>query len=306
MTATTTTTGQDSGTRSSEDSLVCTDLCVDIAGKPLVTEINMTLSPGLAIAVIGLSGAGKSTLARALVGLEEGMRGSLRYRGQELCGAPRDHWKNLRRQVQLCWQDPLRALDPRLSARASINESRLLAGLTTWTGNAPELIALCDELGLDRKLLGRRPGALSGGQRQRVALARALACRPSLLIADEITSALDRPLAVDIMHRLAARVGDGLGLLLITHDLSLLPGWIDEALVLDRGTIVERGSTELLLSAPRHALTRRLCDALPRLPPANSNSSPRGLREATNGPLGAAQRDQNAGRSPARRSKMDR
>ncbi len=260
-------TSDNNRTRRSDGSLVCKDLCVEIAGKPVVSDINMTLSPGRAIALIGLSGAGKSTLARALVGLETGMRGSLRYRGKELCGASRDHWSPLRRQVQLCWQDPLRALDPRLTARASINESRILAGLSPWTDDSSQIMALCDELGLDHKLLGRRPAALSGGQRQRVALARALACRPTLLIADEITSALDRPLVVDIMGRLATRVGDQLGLLLITHDLSLLPGWIDEALVLDRGRIIERASPDELLSAPQQPLTRRLRDALARLPP---------------------------------------
>ncbi|HFE47275.1 MAG TPA: ATP-binding cassette domain-containing protein [Nannocystis exedens] len=302
MTAIARATSKGDGSLLSEGSLVCTNLCVEIAGKPLVSDINMTLSPGLAIAIIGPSGAGKSTLARALVGLENGMRGSLRFSGQELCGASRDHWKPLRRQVQLCWQDPLKALDPRLSALASINESRLLAGMSTWTGSSEDLLALCDELGLDCAELGRRPAALSGGQRQRVALARALACRPSLLIADEITSALDRPLAIDITRRLAARVRDGLGLLLITHDLSLLPGWIDQALVLDRGKIIERASPELLLSAPRQALTRSLRDALPRLLP----KEPPVPRAATSGPQDAAQRDQSADQSPIRHSKMDR
>ncbi len=248
------------------DALVASGLSLAVDGRPLLRAIDLELRPGRALALIGPSGAGKSSLARALVGLQPGLRGSLRYGGRELVGAPPQRWRTLRRRVQLCWQDPLRALDPRLSARASINEARGLAGSPPWSASDETLRSLAAELGLRHGSLERRPSALSGGQRQRVALARALASAPALLIADEITSALDRPLAVDIIGRLAARARGGLGVLLITHDLSLLSGWIDEALVLDGGEIVERGTPETLLAAPQHPTTRRLRDALPRLP----------------------------------------
>ena len=261
-------------TASPRRDLVATGLSVSVDGSPLVTALDLRLSPGRALAIIGLSGAGKSTIARALVGLAPSLGGSLRYGERELVGAPKSRWRPLRTSVQLCWQDPLRALDPHLSARASINEARLLAGRSAWTLGAEELVALAGDLGLEHEALERRPAALSGGQRQRVALARALACEPSLLIADEITSALDRPLAVDIVRRLATRVDEGLGVLMITHDLSLLPGWIDEVLVLDRGRVVERGSPATLLQAPKHATTQSLRDALPRLPPTPAEDLP--------------------------------
>ena len=245
-----------------------------VDGKELVGGLDLLLHPGRALAIIGLSGAGKSTLARALVGLTPALGGSLRYDGRELVGSPRHAWRPLRERMQLCWQDPLRALDPRLSARASINEARLLAKRQAWAANSEQLHSLAEELGLESASLERRPAALSGGQRQRVALARALACAPTLLIADEITSALDRPLAVDVIGRLAARVRSGLGVLLITHDLSLLCGWIDEALVLDEGRVVERGAPEQLLGDPKHGTTRRLRDALPRLPSQPPSDQP--------------------------------
>jgi len=254
--------------------LVASELSVAIDGREIVSGLDLRLHPGRAVAIIGRSGAGKSTLARALVGLTPALAGSLRYDGHELVGAPRDAWRSLRGRVQLCWQDPLRALDPRLSARASINEARLLAKRPAWAASSGQLLSLAEELGLESASLERRPAALSGGQRQRVALARALASDPALLIADEITSALDRPLAVDIIGRLAARVRSGLGVLLITHDLSLLCGWVDEALVLDEGRVVERGAPEQLLSAPSHESTKRLRDALPRLPSSPTCDEP--------------------------------
>ena len=246
--------------------LLAKGLSLAVDGRPLLRAIDLELRPGRALALIGPSGAGKSTLARALVGLQPDLRGSLRYGDLELVGAPPQRWREPRRRIQLCWQDPLRSLDPRRSARASINEARELAGSPPWPACAEGLHSLAAELGLAHESLERRPSALSGGQRQRVALARALASSPALLIADEITSALDRPLAVDIISRLASRARDGLGVLLITHDLSLLSGWIDEALVLDGGAVVERGTPESLLADPQHRTTRHLRDALPRLP----------------------------------------
>ncbi|MCB9566781.1 MAG: ATP-binding cassette domain-containing protein [Myxococcales bacterium] len=234
-------------------------------GRALVDGVDLELRAGAAIAVIGPSGAGKSTLARALVGLERGLAGSLRLDDAELVGAPPRAWRPLRRRVQLCWQDPLQALDPRLSARASINEARALAGLAPFGPADPDLAALVDSLGLDAASLERRPTMLSGGQRQRVALTRALAAEPAILIADEITSALDRPIAVEVIELLARRVAAGLGVLMITHDLSLLAGWIDEALVIDGGRVIERGPPERLLRAPAEPLTRRLGEAIQRL-----------------------------------------
>jgi peptide/nickel transport system ATP-binding protein len=114
-------------------------------------------------------------------------------------------------------------------------------------------------------VLRRRPTALSGGQRQRVALARALAAEPEVLLADEITSGVDRPVAWGLIELLKDLVSGGLGLMFVTHDLSLLPGLVEQVVVLADGAVVERGVTTSVLASPQHAVTRALRAAVPRL-----------------------------------------
>lgn len=226
--------------------------------------VDLRIGPGEGVGVVGRSGAGKSTLARALVGLEPGLSGSLRFGGRELVGAPRPVWKELRARVQLVWQDPASALDPHQSIGRSIAEARLLAGKPRL--GRGELEGLLARVALERALLDRRPGELSGGQRQRAAIARALAAEPALVIADEVTSALDRPIAWTIVDLLRELRQQGIGLLMISHDLSLLTGAVDRVLVLDGGEVVEQGPTEEVLRRAQHPATRALVDAAPRLP----------------------------------------
>ncbi|MDC0671350.1 ATP-binding cassette domain-containing protein [Nannocystis radixulma] len=230
-----------------------------------VRGVDLRLGPGVGLGVVGRSGSGKSTLARALVGLEPELAGSLQLVGRELVGAPRAAWAGLRARVQLVWQDPATALDPCLSIRRSIEEARKLAGRDRFTRDDPRLRALMERVALAPELLERVPGALSGGQRQRAAIARALAAEPALLIVDEITSALDRPVAwtiVDLLRTL--RTGE-VGLMMISHDLSFLPGTVETVLVLDEGLPVESGPVEAVLGRPQTATTRELVDAAPRL-----------------------------------------
>lgn len=248
------------------DVLSARSLGVALGGRTVVEAIDLELGPGSAVAVVGPSGAGKSALARALVGLEPALSGSLRFAGVELLGAERAAWGPLRRAVQLCWQDPSTALDPNLTVSQAIDEARVLAGLPRWRPDDPGLHALLRRVALDPSLARRLPRSLSGGQRQRVALARALAGEPTILIADEITSALDRPAAWGLVDLLRDLRQGGLGLLLITHDLSLLSGTVDEVIVLCQGAVVEQGPTAEILRAPQHPITRALRAAVPRLP----------------------------------------
>ncbi len=238
----------------------------EVGWRALVDGVDLEARPGRTVGVVGASGAGKSTLARALVGLGGRLEGSLQIDGEEVLGGGAGPLRSLRRAVQLCWQDPARALDPRRSAAASIAEARALAGRPTL--REAELGALADEVRLARSLLGRLPGELSGGQRQRVALVRALAAEPAILVADEITSALDRDLGFEVVDLLRARVERGLGLVFVTHDLALLPGLVDEVVVMAAGRVVEAGPTAQVVGAPRSAVARALRDAMPRLPSA--------------------------------------
>lgn len=241
-------------------------LAVRIDGTPILRDVDLSIAPGGGLALVGRSGSGKSTLARALVGLEGQLGGSLRFGGRELVGAPRSAWHELRSRVQLVWQDPLAAMDPHLPLRAALDEARVLATLPRYGRDDPRLAALLGRVALDPALLDRLPGELSGGQRQRAALARALAAEPSLVIVDEVTSALDRPVAWTIVELLRGLRAAGIGLVMISHDLSFLPGTVDELVVLDGGAVVERGPVEALLRRPEHPTTRALVAAAPRLP----------------------------------------
>ena len=240
-------------------------LTVRIGGASIVRDVDLTIGPGDGIGLVGRSGSGKSTLARALVGIADQLGGSLRFGGRELVGAPRAAWRGLRSRVQLVWQDPLAAMDPHLPIRASIDEARVLAGLPRYGRGDPRLGALLERVALDLALLDRLPGELSGGQRQRAALARALAGEPAWIVADEPTSALDRPVAWTIVELLRGLRAAGTGLVMISHDLSFLPGTVDTLVVLEGGAVVERGPVEAVLRRPEHPATRALVDAAPRL-----------------------------------------
>lgn len=240
-------------------------LTVRIGGASIVRDVDLTIGPGDGLGLVGRSGSGKSTLARALVGLEDQLGGSLRFGGRELVGAPRSAWRELRSRVQLVWQDPLAAMDPHLPIRAAIDEARVLTGLPRYGRKDARLGALLERVALDPALLDRLPGELSGGQRQRAALARALAGEPSWIVADEPTSALDRPVAWTIVELLRGLRAAGIGLVMISHDLSFLPGTVDTLVVLEGGAVVERGPVEAVLRRPEHPATRALVDAAPRL-----------------------------------------
>ena len=241
-------------------------LGISLGGREIVAGLDLELRPGAAVALVGPSGAGKSAVLRALVGLEPGLRGSLQFAGTELVGASARAWQPLRRGVQLCWQDAGAALDPHLTVAQLLDEARVLMGLPRWRAGCPGLNDVLHRVALEPGLAQRLPGSLSGGQRQRVGLARALAAEPALLLADEMTSALDRPVAWELVDLLRGLRQAGLGILLVTHDLSLLPGTVDEVIVLAGGTVVERGPTTQILAAPQHAITRALRAAVPRLP----------------------------------------
>jgi len=236
--------------------VVARGLSVWIRGQEVVRGVDLELSGGATVGLVGPSGCGKSALVRALVGLERAT-GSLTVDGVELIGAPAAVWMQLRRRVQLCWQAG--ALDENLTVGQIVEEARVLAGMR----GRGEALA---RVGLDEGLRTRRPSGLSGGQRQRVALARALAAEPAILLADEITSAVDRPVAWGLVDVLRGLVKEGLGLLFITHDLSLLPGTVEQVVVLADGAVVERGTAAQVLAAPQHAVTRALRAAVPRLP----------------------------------------
>jgi peptide/nickel transport system ATP-binding protein len=221
---------------------------------------------GEALGIVGESGSGKSTLARALVGLNRPRNGSIHYKGRQVEPAGADRLAYLR-DVQLVYQHPYEALSPRLTAFQSVAEPLRQHRIVPAGEIAGRVAELMREVDLSPDLGQRRPGQLSGGQCQRVAIARALALKPRVLIADEVTSALDVTLqaqVLDLLIRLQAE--RELTMIFISHDLGVIRRLCDRVIVMRGGRIVETGPTDRVFDAPAEPYTRELIDAIPRLP----------------------------------------
>ncbi|MFJ6621801.1 dipeptide ABC transporter ATP-binding protein [Kitasatospora sp. NPDC091335] len=254
-----------------EPVLVAEDLTVRYGRRrpPALDGVSLSAAPGRAVGVIGESGSGKSTLARALLGLVRPQAGTVRVDGRSWAGAGRAEERELRRRVQLVFQDPYASLSPRMTVREALAEPLVTHGLRDRDPRG-----LCELVGLPEAVLDARPHRLSGGQRQRVAIARALAVGPRVLVADEPTSALDVSVQAQILNLFAElRERTGIGLVFISHDLALVRHLCDEVLVLRRGRVVERAPAAELFAAPAHPYTRELLAAagapgpLPLAPP---------------------------------------
>jgi peptide/nickel transport system ATP-binding protein len=249
---------------------------------PALRGLSFGVERGQTLGLIGESGCGKSLTALALMGLlPEGatVGGSMRLEGTELVGLPERDWCRLRGdRVAMVFQEPMTALNPLHTVGAQIAEPlRLHRGLGRAAARA-EALRLLKRVQMPgaRDRLDAWPHQLSGGQRQRVVIAIALACSPALLVADEPTTALDVTLqreVLQLMQRLVRE--DGMGLVLISHDLGLMADHADRLHVMYAGEIVERGPTAAVFAAPAHPYTRGLQAARPRV------GLPRGARLAT-------------------------
>ena len=230
-----------------------------------VEEASLAIAPGETVALVGESGSGKSTLGRMLLGLLAPSAGTVRYRGTALATLRGDAWRRFRREVQAVFQDTGASLNPRRTIGQSLAVPlRWNRGLPRATARA-EVDALLEQVGLPpADFRDRLPHMLSGGQRQRVGIARALASDPALIVADEPVSALDvsiRAQVLRLMHDLQKR--RGLACLFITHDLGVVRAIADRVVVMRAGEIVEQGSADEILRAPRHDYTRALLAATP-------------------------------------------
>lgn len=223
-----------------------------------VDGVSLTVPSGRSVGLVGESGSGKSTLARAVVGLLRLSGGEITIGDTPVQGRPR-------RDVQLVFQDPYASLDPRRTVGQSVAEG-LGRAASQRRGTRDQVAGLLDQVGLEPTAAGRFPGQLSGGQRQRVALARALAARPSVLVADEITSALDASVQGAILNLVRdLQRTNGFSLLFISHNLAVVRYVSDTVAVMYCGQIVEEGSTEQVLADPEHPYTRSLLASVPSL-----------------------------------------
>lgn len=233
----------------------------------VVEDVSLAVETGQSLALVGESGAGKTTLLRLLLGLGRPTVGSVRFDGGDLNLRDRAQMRDFRRSVQCVFQDPYSSLDPRRRIGAIVAEPLRSLGIDGRAGAAPKVATALERVGLPADTADRYPHEFSGGQRQRIAIARATVCDPRVLLADEPVSALDVTTRVKVVDLLAElKQEQGLTLVMVSHDLSVVASLCERTAVLERGRVVEQGDTARVLGAPEHPYTRRLLDSVPRLP----------------------------------------
>lgn len=248
-------------------------LQVDYRGRGLlappvraVDGVSVSLSRGRTLGLVGESGSGKSTIAKAIVGLVKPSRGDIRLLGRSFCAQGWRIPRAMRCQCQIVFQNPYGALNPRLTIEQSLTEPFVTLSLSPPGGIRSRITAGLDEVGLEADLLPRYPHQLSGGQRQRVCIARALMCEPAILICDEIVSALDAHVQLQVLQLLKAlQQSRQLSLLFIGHDLEVIRFIADDVAIMRSGTIVEHGAVDRVMADPQHTYSRTLIAAAPRL-----------------------------------------
>ncbi len=237
------------------------------APKPVIHAINdvsFEIAEGETLGLVGESGSGKSTTGRAVLHLETPDAGSVRFRGHELTDLGPQGLKPYRRQMQMIFQDPYSALNPRMKVGRFVGEPLVVHGLESGSALQDRVAELFRRVGLDPGFMSRYPHEFSGGQRQRINIARAIALEPAFIVADEPITALDVSIQAQIVN-LFQDLQDELGLayLFIAHDLSMVRYLCQRVAVMLRGRIVEMATTEQIFSDPRHPYTRSLLAAIP-------------------------------------------
>ena len=229
-----------------------------------VDDVSFEIRRGEVLGLVGESGSGKSSLGRSLLRLVPISGGQVTFDGVDITGLKGAALKNLRRRMQMIFQDPFASLNPRMSVFDTLAEPLLLHGIESRQSVASAVLKLMDDVGLARSAVRKYPHEFSGGQRQRIATGRALATRPQFVVADEPVSALDVTIQAQILALMEQLVREyGLTLLFVSHDLAVVKRLADRIIVLYRGRIVEQNTGERLFASPQQPYTRQLLSAIP-------------------------------------------
>ena len=238
-----------------------------------VDGVSFHVKRGTTTAIVGESGSGKSTVAKMVLQLEKPTEGQIVFDGVDTAGLKGKDLFKFRRRVQPIFQDPYGSLDPMYNIFRTIEEPLRVHKIGNAASRQKKVRELLDQVALPQSMMQRYPNELSGGQRQRIAIARALALDPEVIICDEAVSALDVLVQAQVLN-LLADLQDNLGLtyLFITHDLAVVRQIADHVCVMEKGKLVETGSTDSVFDNPREAYTQALLEAIPGgsllLPPA--------------------------------------
>ena len=241
-----------------------------------VDDVSFSLPKGKTLGIVGESGCGKSTLARLVTRLIEPSSGSVVLDGVDITNLSGKALREMRRKLQIIFQDPYSSLNPRHSIGQIIGDPMRIQGIVTRSNEKTDVQDLMQRVGLNPEHYNRYPHEFSGGQRQRIGIARALSLQPTVIVADEPVSALDVSIQAQILNLLENLQKDlGLSFVFIAHDLSVVRHIADQVAVMYLGKIVEVGDSATVYNSPAHPYTKALLSAVPVANPSLRNSDKR-------------------------------